>query len=77
MMETKTTKPLLFFPFILSVSIVRKLRGKAPCLTWNGGWRLGGMVFFVSYIKEGEEESAFVLFPVSSCSTNEIKNVSN
>jgi hypothetical protein len=30
----------------------------------GGDW--GGMVFFVSYIKEGEEESAFVLFPVST-----------
>lgn len=38
---------------------------------------IGGLVFFVPYIKEGEEESAFVLLAVSSRSTNEIKNVSN
>lgn len=35
------------------------------------------MVFSVSYIKEGEEESAFVIvFPVPSYSTNKIKDVS-
>lgn len=42
--------------------------------TWRGwGMAIGGLVFFVPYIKEGEEESAFVLLAVSNRSTNEIK----
>lgn len=39
----------------------------------GGDWGDGVLCFVY---KEGEEESAFVLFPVSSRSTNEIKNVS-